>query len=59
MGCPRYARGDLWALVPQGIYFVPADAPKSVRFFDFATKNSRRLFEIDKDFGTGFSLSAG
>jgi len=56
-GLPPLVHGDLWALVPQGIYFVPADAPKSVRFFDFATKNSRRLFEIDKDFGLGFSLS--
>jgi Tol biopolymer transport system component/DNA-binding winged helix-turn-helix (wHTH) protein len=56
-GLPPLMHGDLWALVPQGIYFVPADAPKSVRFFDFATKNSRRLFEIDKPFSTGFSLS--
>jgi Tol biopolymer transport system component/DNA-binding winged helix-turn-helix (wHTH) protein len=56
-GLPTLRYGDLWALIPQGIYFVPADAPKSVHFFDFATKNSRRLFEIDKDFGMGFSLS--
>jgi Tol biopolymer transport system component len=57
-GLPPLVHGDLWALVPEGIYFTPADAPRSVRFFDFATKNSRRLFEIDKDFGVGsFSLS--
>jgi hypothetical protein len=48
---------DLWALVRQGIYFVPTDAPKSLRFFDFATKTTRRLFDIDKDFGTGLSIS--
>jgi hypothetical protein len=57
-GLPTLMYGDLWALVPQGIYFVPADAPKSVHFFDFATRNSRRVFEVDKEFGGGgFSLS--
>jgi hypothetical protein len=47
----------LWTLSPGGIYFVPADAPRSLRYFDFATKEVRNVFEVDNDFGSGLSLS--
>jgi Tol biopolymer transport system component len=47
----------LWTVSPKGIYFVPADAPKSVRYFDFASKQIRPIFEVDKDFGEGLSVS--
>jgi hypothetical protein len=40
-----------------GIYFVPAEAPKSVRYFEFASKQIRPVFEVDKDFDTGLSIS--
>jgi len=46
-----------WTLVPGGIYFVPAAAPRSMRYFDFATKHIRTVFELDKDFDGGLSVS--
>jgi Tol biopolymer transport system component/DNA-binding winged helix-turn-helix (wHTH) protein len=56
-GLPRLNNADLWALSPSGIYFVPAEAPKSLRYFDFATRQIRPIFEVDKDFGGGPSVS--
>jgi hypothetical protein len=56
-GMPRLSDSGLWTLSPGGIYFVPADAPKSVRYFDFASKQIRPIFEADKDFGSGLSVS--
>jgi Tol biopolymer transport system component/DNA-binding winged helix-turn-helix (wHTH) protein len=56
-GLPRLSNYSLWSLSPGGIYFVPADAPKSVRYFDFASKQIRTIFEADKDFGSGLSVS--
>jgi hypothetical protein len=46
-----------WTVVPRGNYFVPADAPKSVRYFDFATKQVRQIFEVDEDFDDSLSVS--
>jgi Tol biopolymer transport system component len=46
-----------WTLVPGGIYFVPAKAPRSLRYFDFAMKQIRTVFELDKDFSEGLSVS--
>ena len=54
---PRISESNLWTLTRAGIYFVPADSPKSVRYFDFATRQIRPIFEVDKDFGTGLSVS--
>jgi Tol biopolymer transport system component/DNA-binding winged helix-turn-helix (wHTH) protein len=56
-GLPRLTHSSLWTLSPGGNYFVPADAPKSVRYFDFATRQIRTVFEVDKDFGSGLSIS--
>jgi hypothetical protein len=36
---------------------VPADAPRSLRPFDFTTKQIRDFFEIQKDFSFGRSVS--
>jgi Tol biopolymer transport system component/DNA-binding winged helix-turn-helix (wHTH) protein len=56
-GFPRLSSPNFWTFSANGIYFVPADAPKSVRYFDFATRRIRPIFEADKDFGGGLSLS--
>jgi Tol biopolymer transport system component/DNA-binding winged helix-turn-helix (wHTH) protein len=56
-GLPRVRDSKHWALSSGGIYFVPAEAPRSVRYFDFASKQIRPLFEVDKDFGDGLSVS--
>ena len=56
-GLPRLSSSGLWTLSPGGIYFVPADAPRSLRYFDFASKQIRPIFEVDKDFSSGLSVS--
>jgi len=56
-GLPRVKDLSLWALIPGGIYFVPAEAPRSLRYFDFATRQIRPVFEAEKDFGSGLSVS--
>jgi Tol biopolymer transport system component/DNA-binding winged helix-turn-helix (wHTH) protein len=56
-GLPRVRDAKVWVLFPGGIYFVPAEAPRSLRYFDFATKKIRPIFEVDKDFGSGLSVS--
>jgi hypothetical protein len=40
------------------LYFVPAEAPRSIRYFDFASKRIRPIFEVDKGLGTGLSVSS-
>ena len=57
-GMPRIRDSELWTPAPGGIYFVPADLPRSVRYFDFASKQVRPIFEVDKDFGSGLSVSS-
>jgi Tol biopolymer transport system component/DNA-binding winged helix-turn-helix (wHTH) protein len=54
---PRVLNLYAWTLVQGGIYFVPADAPKSVRYFDFKTEEIRQILDMDKDFGYGLSVS--
>jgi dipeptidyl aminopeptidase/acylaminoacyl peptidase len=56
-GLPRVSRAGLWNLSPTGIYFVPAEEPRSLHYFDFATGQIRPLFEVDKYFGSGQSVS--
>jgi len=56
-GLPRVNNASVWTVSPGGIYFVPAEAPKSLRYFDFATRQIRPIFEVDKYFGSGLSVS--
>jgi Tol biopolymer transport system component/DNA-binding winged helix-turn-helix (wHTH) protein len=56
-GFPRLSNPTFWACSARGIYFVPADASRSVRYFDFATRQIRPVFEVEKDFGGSLSLS--
>ena len=57
-GLPRLYDARTWALSPDGIYFVPAEAPTSLQYFDFASKQIRSLFEVDRGFETGLSISS-
>jgi|HubBroStandDraft_2_1064218.scaffolds.fasta_scaffold10059_1 Tol biopolymer transport system component/DNA-binding winged helix-turn-helix (wHTH) protein len=56
-GMPRVFNESQWALVHDGIYFVPQDSPRSICFFDFATGHTREIFKADKDLGDGMSIS--
>jgi Tol biopolymer transport system component/DNA-binding winged helix-turn-helix (wHTH) protein len=56
-GLPRVRDSSLWALSPDGIYFVPAEAPRFLRYYDFASKQIRPVFELDNDFDSGLSVS--
>ena len=56
-GLPPLRNSKVWTLSSGGIYFVPAEAPRSVRYFDFASKQIRPIFEVDRDLGDGLSVS--
>jgi Tol biopolymer transport system component/DNA-binding winged helix-turn-helix (wHTH) protein len=57
-GLPRLYDSRTWALSPRGIYFVPDKTPTSLQYFDFASKQIRPVFEVDRGFGTGLSISS-
>jgi Tol biopolymer transport system component/DNA-binding winged helix-turn-helix (wHTH) protein len=46
-----------WTMTPNGIYFVPAEAPRSVRYFDLTSQRVRPIFEGERRFDTGLSVS--
>jgi len=56
---PKISDRAEWALVAEGIYFSPQDSPRSISFYDFATKHTRELFKVDKDLDEGMSISPG
>ena len=56
-GMPLVRAAELWTLSRGGIYFVPDEAPRSLRYFDFATRQVRPIFELDKEFYSGPSVS--
>lgn len=56
-GMPKVLNLHAWTVVEGGIYFVPADAPRSVRYFDFKTNEVRQILDMAKDFGHGLSVS--
>jgi Tol biopolymer transport system component/DNA-binding winged helix-turn-helix (wHTH) protein len=56
-GLLRLSNWSLWAIAAGGIYFVPADSPMSVNYFDFTTKEIREVFKVDKNFDDGLSVS--
>ena len=56
-GLLRVSKWSLWAIAAGGIYFVPADAPMSVNYFDFTTRKIRQVFKIGKNFDEGLSVS--
>jgi hypothetical protein len=56
-GLFRVSNWTLWAVTPRGIYFVPADTPRSLCYFDFTTKQIREVFKVEKNFDNGLSVS--
>lgn len=59
-GMPLLKDAALWTVVPGGIYFVPADSPHSIRYFDLSTRRVRQVTEVDRDFNSvngGLSVS--
>jgi Tol biopolymer transport system component len=49
-GMPLLKDAALWTVVRGGIYFVPADAPHSICYFDISTRQVRRIMDVDRDF---------
>jgi Tol biopolymer transport system component/DNA-binding winged helix-turn-helix (wHTH) protein len=56
-GLPPIFRANLYTVVQGGIYFVPADAPRTLRYFDFASRKVSDVFHLRKDFAQGLSVS--
>jgi len=56
-GMPSMWSTDLWTVVQGGIYFAPEDSPRSIHYFDFNTKQVRHIFDVEKDFDGGLSVS--
>jgi len=46
-----------WTMTPSGIYFVPAEVPTSVRYFDLTSQRVRTVFEGEHLFASGLSVS--
>ena len=53
----KYLDYSQWTLVHDGIYFTPQHSPRSICFFDFATRHTREIFKADKDLDDGMSMS--
>jgi Tol biopolymer transport system component/DNA-binding winged helix-turn-helix (wHTH) protein len=54
---PEISHEAQWAVMPDGMYFSPHDNPRSICFYDFATKHTREIFRADKDLAEGMSIS--
>jgi Tol biopolymer transport system component len=54
---PHVFQWTLWRSTASGIYFVPNEAPRTMRYFEFATRKTRDVFKLDKDFDDGISVS--
>ena len=56
-GMPIMHNAGMWTVVPGGIYFVPQAEPRSLHYYDFITRSTRRIFAIEKNFDGGLSIS--
>jgi Tol biopolymer transport system component/DNA-binding winged helix-turn-helix (wHTH) protein len=56
-GMPNIFYERQWALVSDGIYYIPQSAPRTMCFYDFATKQTREIFKTERDTSDGISVS--
>jgi hypothetical protein len=56
-GSPKVFSEVQWTLVANGIYFTPQNNPRSICFFDFATRQTRQIFKADKDLAESLPIS--
>ena len=54
---PKISNQAQWAIVSDGIYFSPQDRPRSICFYDFATRQTQEIFKVDKDLDGDLSIS--
>ena len=54
---PKISHEAQWALMPDGIYFTTPASPRTICFYDFATRRTKQIFTADKDLVEGMSLS--
>jgi Tol biopolymer transport system component len=56
-GMPVVNDQSQYTVVAGGIYYVPADAPKSVWYFESATRKVRKIFDAEKHHNNSLSVS--
>jgi Tol biopolymer transport system component/DNA-binding winged helix-turn-helix (wHTH) protein len=57
LGMPNVIAASQWALMTDGIYFTPTLAPRSIDFYDFATRKVHEIFKADADLSDGINRS--
>jgi hypothetical protein len=57
---PPLSFGENWTIDRNGVYFYPAQSPKTLSYFDFATKKVLPIYEVrNSPYEVGASWSLG
>jgi len=60
MGMPPLSFNENWTIDRNGVYFFPAQSPRTLSYFDFVTKKVRRIYEVgNSSYEVGASWSLG